>query len=211
VLVLAAIAGIGWFLAQPSTERTDLPCGLLSRVADWVKGDDARRGDWDVKVTRWMEGIQARCPEVVQRQLSPLADQATQSAKTALHAGLGAATQAAKERQIVAVLDGRTLRIGGLGAARLLGVTVPPEMEDAARAYLHQRCVEPKRLVVELFTERDAEGYPLVVVYEQHDRTEPVRADLSVNQRLITQGLALPWRLELPEAPWTRLRPALQR
>jgi endonuclease YncB( thermonuclease family) len=207
---MAALAGVGWFLMQPSSERAGVPCRLVSRLAEWVKASGVQRGEWDGKVRRWVEAVEARCPAVIQQHVSPLADQARQTARTTLHAGLGTATQAAKERQIVAALDGRTLRIGGLGPARLLGVTVPSEKEDAARAYLHEHCVEPKRLVVEIFKEKDAEGYPLVVVYEAHDRMEPLRSELSVNQRLIAHGLAVPWRLELPEAPWTRVRPAHQ-
>lgn len=213
LLALALLGGAGWFLLHPPAERTTLTCDSADRIAQWVKGESSTASEWDLKVKDAVDSLRAACPGILEK-LSPTRDNTVERAKeymeSALHRTFGSAKRLRDTRPIMAVIDGTTLKIGVLGEARLLGITVPPEAQARARAYLEQACLRdgaPRRLVVHLFKEKDAEGYPLVVVYAEHRDTQELTADLAINQQLLDRGLAQPWSLPVCTDLWSNHQP----
>jgi len=213
LLAVALLGGAGWFFLHPPAERTTLTCDTVNKIAQWVKGESSAASEWDLNVKDAVDSLRTACPGILDK-LSPTLDNTVERAKeytgSALHRTAGSAKRLHDTRPIMAVVDGTTLKIGILGEARLLGITVPPEAQARARAYLEQACLRdgaPRRLVVHLFKEKDAEGYPLVVVYAEHRDTQELTSDLAINQQLLDRGLAQPWSLPVCTDLWSNHDP----
>lgn len=213
ILLLGALAGVSWFLLQPQDQRSTLACDSVNTLAGWVDGDGRVPSEWDRKVNETLASVKRNCRDVLDRQVTPLIDAVAGRAKeqvgNSLHLTVGAATQLREGRRVMGVIDGRTLKIAGIGAARLLGITVPPESERAATEFLVQCCLE-KRLSVHRYGESDAEGYPLVVLFAAHNPKEALSPGRAINQQLLNTGLAEPWALFVRTPYWSnRPDPAL--
>lgn len=193
LLVLAALLGAGWFMVQPQADRPSLACQPLTRLSQWLTSDVQPGSPWDEKIVQIMEAVTGNCSDAIGKPAASLGEQADRL----LHATVTKARKVT-DRSISAVLDGTTLKIAGLGPARLLGVTVLPEHQADAHAFLKEAC-EGKRLPVQEYADRDAEYYHLVVVEPPREEHSPV----SINEQLIQKGYAAPWNLRLQDAPWT--------
>lgn len=193
LLVLAALLGAGWFMVQPQADRSSLACQPLTRLSRWLTSDVQPGSPWDEKAVQIMESLTNKCPDAIGKPAASLSEQADQL----LHATVTKVKKVA-DRHISAVLDGPTLKIAGLGPARLLGVTVLPEHQADAHAFLKEAC-EGKHLPVQVYAERDAEYYHLVVVELPREEHTTV----SINELLLQKGYAAPWNLRLQDAPWT--------
>jgi hypothetical protein len=206
MLLLGALAGGGWFIMQPQEQWTNMTCDSVNKLAEWVRGDGTVTFEWDLKVKEAMEGLKRNCRDVLDKQVAPVVDKTVGKAKeqagSALHLTVGTATQLREGRRITAVIDGRTLKIAGIGAARLLGITIPPGNEQAATDFLVKCCLE-KPLAVHKYDERDAEGYPLVVVFVAHNPQEALSPGLAINQQLLDAELAEPWPLPVHTPYWS--------
>ena len=77
-------------------------------------------------MNRWIDSFVARCPDTVGEKVARLSRDAEQA--------VGRAEATLRARRIEAVLDGERLKVEELGKVRLVGVTVPPERQAAARA-----------------------------------------------------------------------------
>jgi hypothetical protein len=213
LLAASLLAGAGWFAMHPPAERTTLTCETIDTVAQWVRGEGSGAADWDLKVKDAMDSLRSNCPRVLET-VAPAFDKTVESAKehagSTLHLGVGTAKQIRNTRQVTAVIDGSTLKIGGLGEARLLGITVPPETQGQAKAFLGQMCLKDgaaRRLVVHVYKDKDAEGYPLVVVYADHGPADELRPELAINQQLMDRHLAQPWSLGVCTDLWSNHQP----
>lgn len=198
LMLLALLAGGGWFFAQPQANRTGLACGSIDTLTQWVQGDGVVRSDWDLKIRSLMQSLHTRCPELMNKQVAPLVDTAKEKAGRAVHTTITEGSKL-KDQRGITVLDGRTLKIDGVGRAHLLGITIPDETEDASRRYLVS-CCDGQHLVVEAYREKDAEGYPLVVVYLQQEGA--TRKAYAVNQHLLDRHLATPWTIPIGVEHW---------
>ncbi|MFA5027879.1 MAG: hypothetical protein WC713_08360 [Candidatus Methylomirabilota bacterium] len=213
ILLLGALAGAGWFLLQPQDLRTTMTCDSVNTLAEWVEGDGGVTSEWDRKVKEAVANVKRNCPDVLDRQATPVVHMVIGKAKeqvgNSLHLTVGAANQLREGRRVMAVIDGRTLKIAGIGTSRLLGITIPPENEQAATEFLVQCCLE-KRLTVHKHGESDAEGYPLIVLFAAHNPKEALAPGLAINQQLLNAGLAEPWALSVHTPYWSnRPDPAL--
>ena len=206
ILLLGALAGGGWFILQPQEQRTNMTCDSVHKLAEWVKGDGAETSEWGLKVKEAMEHLKRNCRDVLDKQVAPVVDKTVDTAKeqagNVLHLTVGKAKQIQEGRRITTVIDGRTLKIAGIGAARLLGITIPSETEQAATDFLVKCCLE-KRLAVHKYDERDAEGYPLVVIFAAHNPKEALSPGLAINQQLLDAELAEPWALPVHTPYWS--------
>jgi len=206
ILLLGALAGAGWFLLQPQDQRTTITCNSVNTLAEWMEGDGSVTSEWDLKVKEAIASVKRNCRDVLDRQVTPVVDTVVGKAKeqvgNSLHLTVGTTKQLREGRRIMAVIDGRTLKIAGIGTARLLGITIPPENEQAAREFLVKCCLE-KRLTVHKYGESDAEGYPLVVLFAAHNPKEALAPGLAINQRLLDAELAEPWALPVHTPYWS--------
>ena len=128
--------------------------GALHRVRVGPQGE-RRRGLPASRLSRILDKLSPTLDNTVER--------AKEDMESALHRTFGSAKRLRDTRPIMAVIDGTTLKIGVLGEARLLGITVPPEAQARARAYLEQACLRdgaPRRLVVHLFKEKMPRAIP---------------------------------------------------
>lgn len=196
LLLIGGLLVAGWFVLQPESNRASLACQPLAPLTRWLGADPQSDSQWDRKVAQFMAFINAKCPESVGTPAASLAKTAHLFANTTL-----TTVKSVANRNIPAVFDSRTLKISGIGIARLLGITVPPEHQAAALQYLQDTCAS-KRLPIQLYSDHDAEYYPLVVVYLDTDQTS------SVNAQLVQKGLATPWNLPGPWDAWAPLRAA---
>jgi len=206
ILLLGALAGGGWFIMQPQEQRTSMTCDSVHKLAEWVGGDGSVTSEWDLKVKEAIASVKLNCPDFLERQVTPVVDKTVDTAKdqagNVLHLTVGKAKQIQEGRRITTVIDGRTLMIVGIGAARLLGITIPSETEQAATDFLVKCCLE-KRLTVHKYNEKDAEGYPLVVVFADHNPKEALSPGLTINQQLLDAELAEPWALPVHTPYWS--------
>ena len=206
MLLMLVLAGGGWFIMQPQDQRTTMTCNSVNTLAEWVNGDGSVTSEWDLKVKEAIASVKRNCQDVLERQVTPVVDKTVDTAKeqagSVLHLTVGTAKQIQEGRRITTVIDGRTLKIAGIGAARLLGVTIPPETEQAATDFLVKCCLD-KRLAIHKYEERDAERYPLVVVFAAHNPKEALSPGLAINQQLLDAKLAEPWALSVHTPYWS--------
>lgn len=206
ILLLGALAGAGWFLLQPQNQRTTTTCDSVNTLAEWVEGDGRVTSEWDRRIKETIASVEQNCRDVLDRQVTPMIDTVVEKAKeqvgNSLHLTVGTAKQLREGRRIMAVLDGRTLKIAGIGVTRLLGITIPPENEQAAAEFLVQCCLG-KRLTAHKYGESDAEGYPLVVLFAAHNPKEGLSLGLAINQQLLDARLAEPWTLSVRTPYWS--------
>ena len=198
LMLLALLAGGGWFVSQAGTDRTSMVCGVVDKAAGFAKGDGSVHSEFDLKLRGFLESLHTKCPEVMDTQLTPLVEKGKEKAGKVVHTTLTEGGKI-KDQRGIAVLDGRTLKIDGVGKAHLLGITIPSETEEATRGYL-VNCCDGHRLVVEQFREKDAEGYALVVVYLEQEGV--TTNQYAVNQHLLDRRLATPWTIPVRVDHW---------
>jgi len=208
LVLLGALTGGGWLLMQPQEQRTSMTCNSVSKLTEWVRGDKAAMSEWDIKVKEAMDTLKLNCREVLDKQVAPVVDKAVGTAKgqagTALHLSVGTANQLRSGRRITAVIDGRTLKVSGVGIARLLGITVPEDKNEAAKEFLVECCLK-QQLPVQKYDEKDAEGYPLVVVFLPENIKQELTPGMAVNQHMLDKGLAGPWILPVHTTNWSNV------
>jgi endonuclease YncB( thermonuclease family) len=138
-------------------------------------------------MNRWIDTLIARCPDTVGEKVARLSRDAEKA--------VGQAEDTLRARRIEAVLDGERLRVEELGEVRLAGVTVRPDHQGEARAYL-ARTIEGKPLRIVATGELDPERRPLVLVSLKDGRL--------LNAALTHEGLANPWKHPGVWPTWTR-------
>jgi endonuclease YncB( thermonuclease family) len=138
-------------------------------------------------MNRWIDTLVARCPHTVGEKVARLTRDAEQT--------VGRAEDTLGERRVEVILDGERLRVEGLGEVRLAGVTVPPERQAAAKAYLI-RTIEGKALRIAATNELDPNRRPLVLV--------TLKDGTLLNAPLIQERLATPWKRPALWHTWPR-------
>ncbi len=188
LFLVMGIALAAWSGLSPREGRAGIASRPVARVSQGVVGEDRPDNVVDWKARALARAITApRFPTLT----TPVAD--LEDTVRTLSESLFKGARAAKPRKIMDALGADRLNIAGVGVARLLGITVPPEQAGAALAYLRE-AVRGKRLVVAVATARDPEKRPLVLV--------ALEDGTLVNARLIQQGLAEPWRIPGPWDEW---------
>jgi hypothetical protein len=188
VFLVVGVALAAWYVLQPQEERASVACRPVALISQWLVGDDHADNVWDQKVREMARSFAETCPTTNGTPVADLADTAFRFSDSLI-----TGARAARRRQIEDVPAADRLTIAGLGEARLLGITVPPEQAAAALAYLRE-AVAGKRLAVMVSAARDPEKRPLVIV--------ALEDGTPVNARLIQQGLAHPWRIPGPWHQW---------